>query len=276
MEKDFTNIDKIARYANGEMEEKELMEFETELAENENLVEEVELFQELMIGVDVYEDRALESTVKQVHSKLEKENFFNPQQSKIVKMDTSKRSNRRYFLSIAASLALIIAAGIYLMRPQSNLGNPKEAFAKFYHPDTTQIKGVLDRLEAMGMAADTEGKTDSLAEALKYYEDYKFDDARKNLFDYLQEYPEDKMAQLYFGLSFIQLENYSRGVEVLQPLANDTTFENQDMAMWYSALGFVQFEGESGNKNAKGLLDKLCKMNSEYQNLACNYLEYFL
>lgn len=276
MEKDFTNIDKITRYTNGQMEEEELKAFEAELATNEALVQEVELFQELMIGVDVYEDRELENTVKQVHSKLQKEDFFNPKQTKIVKMDTSKRSNRRYFLSIAASLALIIAAAIYLMRPPSVVGDPKEAFAKFYHPDTTQIKGVLDKLEAMGMAADTEGKTDSLAEALKFYEEFKFDDARKSLFDYLQQYPEDKMAQLYFGLSFIQLENYNRGVELLQPLANDEAFEQQDIAMWYNALGFVQFEGETGKKNAKKLLEKLCKMNSDYQTLACNYLEYFL
>lgn len=276
MEQEFKNIDKISRYVNGQMDDKELEAFEAELAANEELAKEVAFHQELMIGVEVYEDRALEDTIKGVHNKLNEEDFFNPQQTKIVKMETSKSSSRRYFLSIAASLALVVAAAIYLMRPQPSGDPVKEAFAQFYHPDTTQIKGVLDRLEAMGMAADTDGKTDTLAEALRFYEEYEFDSARKALQDYLQRYPNDKMAQLYFGLSFIQLGNYGRGVELLQPLANDKSFDKQNMAMWYTALGFVQFEGDSGKNNAKKLLEILCKMNTDYQTLACNYLEHFL
>lgn len=276
MQDKFTYLEKIERYLNGQMGVEELQKFEQELANNEDLSKELILFQELMIGVDVFENRKIEKTVNQVHNKLKAEKFFAPQQTKQIKMTNSKKFNRRYLFGIAASLALMVAAAIYLLRPKTTVLSPKEAFAQFNHPDTIQIKSILDRLEATGLALESDRKADSLAIALGFYEDFNYEEARKSLDVYLQRYPNDKIAQLYFGLSLFQLEDYGRGVEILQPLALDESFEKRDLATWYTALGLTQFEGNTGTNSAKKLLESLCKMNSEYQELACNFLKHFL
>ena len=291
MEKDFEYIDRIERYINGRMTDAEVASFEAEMQTNEALMDEVELFQDLMLGAEVYEDRELKKTIEQVHAKLVEDNFFTTiaagttpikaattfrKEAKQVTMDTSKKSRRGFLMGIAVSLALLVAAGLYLMQPASSVTDLKTAFAKYYHPDTTQIKGILDKLEAMGMATELNGQKDSLATALSFYETFEFNKSSTSLSGYLAAYPEDKVAQLYLGLSAIQTGDYAKGVATLQPLAIDTTFPQREMAMWYSALGATQLNDRSGNALAKDLVDKLCAMDSEYKEVACNYAKFFL
>ncbi|MBK9016290.1 MAG: hypothetical protein IPM82_20695 [Saprospiraceae bacterium] len=119
------------------------------------------------------------------------------------------------------------------------------------------MPGILDRLEAKGLGDPGKMADDSLAQALKLYGEAKWEEARSALDIYLQQHPDEPIAQLYMGLTLLQLSDYTKASRFLMPLADDTDFQYQNMAKWYLALCYTYFNTAESVANACKLLKDL-------------------
>lgn len=277
MEEELQNINRFERYLNGEMEGTELITFEKELQENEDLANELALFSDVLEGIEANGDEALERTLKGVESKLEKDNFFDqPSSSKIIKMNNSKSTWMRP-LAIAASVAVLLGAGFYLMKPsdsQNSSSDMATVFAEYNQPDKAKIAKILDNLESSGFADENKNKADSLVQALSFYEKGEYKTAISSINEYLERYPEDNTAKLYLGLSLLQDEEYGKASKHLMPLAELEEFEHQDMAKWYLALCYTTFNSKTASEHAERLFkDLLNSTETEYAEGAKVFLQ---
>lgn len=257
MNQELHNIERFDKYINDKMDEAELAEFEKELEENKELADDLAVFLDIREGVEAIGDKELESKIKAIDKKLDRDNFFSEPTSKIIKMKSTKSIWRRP-LAIAASLAVLLTAGYFLFSPtNNNQQNLAATFEKFKQPETTATSEILDKLEASGFADDNKSKQDSLAAALTLYEQGAYKKAISYVNQYLKTYPEDKVAKLYLGLSLLQDEEYGKAAKHLMPLAELDDFEQQEVAKWYLALCYTTFKSESADKHAKRIFQEL-------------------
>ena len=186
--------------------------------------------------------------------------------------------NQSFFRKIMAAAAAIaaIAVAFYLYNLNQN-DFTTEQFAQFAKPDTLQVVKILDRLEASGFASPDKGREDSLARALRLYQDFEFERARIELVQYCQQYPDDKIGKHYLGLTLFQQSEYAKASTHLGPLAADASFELSNMAKWYLALAYTQFRSAQGFKDARVLMQQLAdNPDSGYSREAKEYLRVVL
>lgn len=269
MEKEFTHPDLMDRYLHRELDAAEQADFERRLRDDPAFAAEWDAFRDLVTAIKIEGEQGLRKTISQVQKKLEADQFFSTDQPTptVVK-------NQSFFRKIMAAAAAIaaIAVASYLYNLNQNEIAP-EQLAQFAQPDTVQVVKILDQLEASGFASPDKGREDSLARALRLYQEFEFEKARVELVEYCRKYPEDKMGKHYLGLSLFQQSEYAKAASHLSPLASDTSFELQNMAKWYLAQAYAQFRTAQGYKDARTLMQQLADdTDSGYSREAKEYI----
>lgn len=273
MEKEFTHPDLMDRYLRRELDAAEKADFERRLRDDPAFAAEWDAFRDLVTAIEIHGEQELRKTIFQVQKKLEAEQFFSTDQTTPTVM-----KNQSFFRKIMAAAAAIaaIAVAFYLY----NLNQKDfttEQFSQFAKPDTVQVVKILDRLEAAGFASPDKGREDSLASALRLYQDFEFEKARVELVQYCQNYPDDKIGKHYLGLTLFQQSEYAKASTHLGPLASDASFELNNMAKWYLALAYTQFRTAQGFKDAHALMQQLADdPDSGYSREAKEYIRVVL
>ncbi|MDX2136044.1 MAG: hypothetical protein SFV52_14765 [Saprospiraceae bacterium] len=243
--------------------------FNQRLQQDPELSRENDAFLLLQKGIVVDGEKALRNKLSAIRTKLDEEQFFEtitPKQ-KIHIM----KNNSWGWLAAAAVLLIVVAVMVFM--PQKSGISPEEAFARFYKPESTVLPKILDEMESAGFA-DAEPANDTLTRALKAYEANEYQDALTNLNLYLLNYPEDQLANLYLGLTLMQMNEYGKAIGKLGTLATDEQFAHKNTARWYLALSLTQAKSGEAMKQAKGWFDMLkADPDSGYSKEAAGMLE---
>jgi len=277
------NTDQIEAWLKGELSESDRLVFEKRMEEDPAFAEEVDLVRNILKGIEFAGRRA---ALRKIEAGLEAENFFDApapvkKERRIVPL--------RNWLLMAAGVALVIAAAIWLINP-SQTGTPgmvkqdepteidslaqkpdterqelavepeedkgaspkpgesklpqaygqklKEAYAAFYQIEKTELPGILEPLEELGLADPDRRRKQQLANALSHYEKGRFKEARSALVAHLDKHPGEQLAHLYLGLALLELGDYNKAPGHLAPLAEDASFPYAHTAKWYLALAY--------------------------------------
>ncbi|MEL7145678.1 MAG: tetratricopeptide repeat protein [Bacteroidota bacterium] len=207
----------IERYLGGEMPAVERSDFETRIAADQELRQEVDkhrLIHEVADDTQTIEfAERLERFAAEV--KLEK-----PRQE----------SSGRLLYQIAAGVLLLLAA--FATFWQMNSSSDSEAlFTDYYQP--FPFEGTR--------AADTESE---VAAALKLYNNGDFAKAKKALVPLVAKFPRRADLQLYMAICQIQDQQYSEAIATLSKISDDPIYRED--AMWYMGLSHLR----SGNTSA--------------------------
>jgi len=260
MKKEFKYIDQIEKYFAGELEGKELQNFEEQVEQDKELAEEISIFKDMMVAVDMVGDEELEASVKGVHEGLKHEGFFSKDDAKVVGFKS--RQNLRRVLALAASFLIIVVAAFYFFLSGSDPA--EKVFARHYQPEQSNISIILDDLERFGLADPEADRKESLTGALKYYENQEFLNSLEAFKEHLIAYPEDKIAKLYYGLSLLDQEESAMAVEELESLTRLIGFEHENTANWYLAMAYLQSGNKTETQKAIDILELLSDSASDY------------
>lgn len=270
MNEAFNDIEQIEAFLDGKLSEQGHADFEKRLRTDAAFAQEVELFKDMLSGIALAGEGRIKQDLKEVEKKLEAKGFFD-QRAKVVNMP---RGMIRW-LAVAASVAVIAVVAVYLYSGGSS-ASAEKGFANYYQPENAKLPGILDRLEASGLADAEKAKDEALASALQFYEKGDFEGARAALDEYLGIYPDEQVAQMYMGLSLLHLSDYAQAANFLAPLSEDDTFDYTNTAKWYLALCYAKLGSAQQLARAKTLLENLsADLNSGYHEEASAYLEYF-
>lgn len=254
MQDEMKNLELFEQYHAGELGSEEAKFFEEKLLNDPSFKKEYEAFLTLIKGIELFGDEHLKTEIGKAHDTLKANHFFKLQ-NKI--MDTQKKSSSK-LMGIAAAIVCLLAAGYFIMKPGAS-GDRTDLFSQYVEKDYLDTKGVLATLTSPGFADTEAGRKDTLAGFIEQYDTGEYEEARVNLVNYLESYPEDEYAKFYLGMSLLQKSMYSKAVKHLQPLAKNANFDMNLEAKWYLALCYTTFKDAEMDQLAKGLLQDVVK-----------------
>lgn len=150
--------------------------------------------------------------------------------------------NRRRWMAIAASLALVAVAAWFLLRPSPSLYDQYADHGPLAFTERGQENDALaQQAEQAFNAGDYSGAYAALAELLS-------------------KEPDNAVARLYAGISLLELRRPAEARTTLAPLAGGTTALRAD-GVWFSALAYVQ---EADWRNAREMLKGLKEGDDHY------------
>lgn len=261
-------IDKIHRYLAGTMSTAEREAFETEINENPELQNDVELERLLLEGMERAGEAELRQTIGAVHHKLTAEGFFQAGAAAPVSTlsvsHLSKTSFMRRIMAIAATLVVLAGAVWFFTRQESAAVDPNALFSQHFklEQEVQRAKTAISRLESVGMAG-VQTAEDTLRQALQHFEAGRYNEAQNLLKSHLETHPDDQTAQYYLGIIHMSQERYAKAIELLTPLSVAEGSELKNDALWN--LGLCYLKAENGQDDAREAFTKLANDN-EYPN----------
>jgi len=166
----------------------------------------------------------------------------------------SSRPVRKY-LAIAASLALLIMAGIWILTPSAS---NEELYLAYYQKYPNNLTPIT--------RSDDQG-VDLRSEGLKNYERGKYTAAITNFQDYLEK-SNDHGTRLYLGLSLLEAGNSVEAVNVLQDVVESKDSLLLEPAQWYLALAHLKNNNiESAKSGLLGIVNEKGSFQKKAQTL---------
>lgn len=270
------NIDDIENFLNQEMNATELAAFEKEMSTDKNLKAEVDFHSDVIKGIEGAAPLDFRKMVGNVHEEMKAESFFSASETEeVMEKTTQKEATVRNIslfrrLAIAASFALLLTAGWFLMNQQSS--SPDQLFADNFavHQDVLSLE-IEDRLAETGFGTNKE----ALATLQKGMDTYKAGDYQSaidqfNAFETTA--PEDALAtyaNFYKAIALLKTEYVSDAQKVLEKIIEQTAFPLLDDAKWYLALIYLKQD----NKQGATFLLRTLNLSDAYKERAAKLLE---
>lgn len=261
-------IDKIHRYLSGAMSAAEREAFETEIKENPELQNDVELERLLLEGIKHAGEAELRQTIGAVHHKLTAEGFFQAGAAAPVSTlsvsHLSKTSFMKRIMAIAATLVVLAGAVWFFTRQEAAAVDSNALFSQNFklELEVQRAKTAISRLESVGMAG-VQTAEDTLRQALQHFEAGRYTDAQNLLKSHLETHPDDQTAQYYLAVIHMSQGRYAKAIELLTPLSVADGSELKNDALWN--LGLCYLKAENGQDDAREAFTKLANDN-EYPN----------
>jgi len=266
-------IESIDQYLQGKLSSAAKTAFEQRLAKEEALQQKVEEQKEVIAGITAFEKKRDffnmlgEIKKEQGTTKLSvvKEEVSTEKTAKVVPVtptkETSRFLGRRTFLGIAASVALLLTAALFLLRPSQQIDTLAQQHFELY-PDKMSA-----RFEASGAVSDSDGNLQDLLKAgMDAYQKGDLPTAKQNL----QSYKEKSTSNNYFSiltdfyLAQIALSNkkYTQSIQLLNPLTKEQGLPIASAVNWYLALAYL---GQSEKAQALSYLEKIPQNSAFYE-----------
>lgn len=203
-------IEKIEQYLSGEMNAQERSEFEQQLAADEQLHNNFELYNNINATMSASpNENELRQTLQQMSKK-----YFNS--DAVVKKGSFKK-----WLAVAASLIFIIAVSFYfLMNRKPSAEKLYAAFAQ-HNNINIQFRGTA---------------TDSLAgQAAAIFNNKDYRNALPLLQNYLQQQPDDIQMKFAEAICYLETGKPGEAKKIFTTIADGQT-AYKETAQWYQAL----------------------------------------
>jgi len=207
-------LELIQKYLSNTLSESDQLLFDTE-KKNEAFKKELLAQIELLNSIELSKDDALRDKLKSLDSSM----------PKTVKL----KSNRFSWLKVAASLAVLLVAGLLL---KQNLGGSNDLstdqlFAEYY--------------QVMPAEFNQRNQTSTLDKSFEAaMEKYQGKDYSASL-DLLGKIePTTTKIQLYQALSHLELNNITEAQSLLSFVSKSNNYEENQNAEWYLALSYLK------------------------------------
>ncbi len=214
-EKDQIRFERISAFLTNKMQAEERAVFEDETRTDKALQEELGVQTELQLAIEL---GGIEDTLHQIHAK----NFDS---------QSSKKSN---WFSIAASIAAVIAFGIWF----ANQSGPRETlFAEYatYEPGLP-----------VPMSSTSQYR---FYDAMVDYKSEKYSLAMEKWKGILIEKPQNDTLNYFIGSALFNLEKYEESLPYFATTEQDLKSGFKNKAQWYSVLIHLQLANDAAIKN---------------------------
>lgn len=252
---DDVKYQKIDDYLRGRLSKEELIDFKKQLFVDRELAEEVKISKNLYALYDstewddithlnedgiLYQEYLLSDDAQQIKAAI------NEAQNDYRRVSLSPRKRQRQWLSIAASLVLLVSLSYTFF----NSINQKSDLYSTYN-DMSELPSLTLRSDADKLLSDAEqlffkGEYQGSLRSLELYEE-KFQKNNPN-------------AILYKGICYLELNKHEQAKETFNALKNSTALD-KNKAYWYLALTAVK---QKDLVTAKSLLNTI--VENSYHN----------
>jgi len=201
--------ERIEKYWEGLLRGEELAEFEQKMLEDASFAEEVSLYNE--IEKSIAQRISSKDEVKKLRktlSKIANETTTAEQPTKVIKM----RSYTKWL--VAASVALLV--GLFMFQ------NDKPTYDDYVKHRTMDVT--------------VRGNSNETLETIqKLFNDKNYELANTQLSRLADYYKDNAEIQLYYGITFLETDQYPMAKTTLEKIANGTSLYKYE-ANWYLAL----------------------------------------
>jgi tetratricopeptide (TPR) repeat protein len=239
--------DLIQRYLQGDLSNKERLDFEEIIKRAPFLNEDISLYWKLSNIISDSELEIFKKKLEKIHAK----HFVPPVTTKFV-------INKKLYYA-AAIILIFISIGFYLLKPQNI--DTQSLFVEFYKP-----------LSEINVSRSVENKDSIilLKDAIDYYNNKNYV-AASNLFKKIVfNNKKNHIAKLYLGLCGIELNSLKFAKEHLKSLLNANEMFFSEKAEWYLAMVYLK---EEKIDDAKVFLKVIVKRKGEYSKAASSILK---
>lgn len=231
----------IQDYLEGNLQGKDLKDFENRMQQDPVLAAEIEVYQNLELGLHSIGADNFKSEVAQWEKAYQKSQ----------ENEEPKRFMFRPYYAVAASVALLMVAVVFFLINRSP--DMDQLYAQNYVPYDDMI---LDRSQT-----DAEGAQSFLIAGMEAYNHQQYALAEENLQEYLQQQPEQYGAALYLGIAQMEINKFDAAEASLQKASQDAQFAQQ--SQWYSALLYLKSQQL---EKAKTTLQSISQNTQHYKS----------
>lgn len=245
MEKNY-NIDDIENFLNQEMDAEALAAFKKEMANDKDLAAEVDFHQDIVKGIQGAAPLDFSKMVSNVHSEMKEEGFFLEEVEQAATSTTKEEAKVRSLgirrvLAIAASFALIVFAGWWLVSSQST--QPEQIFADNFavHQDMLSVE-IEDRLAETGFGSN-KALLNNLQKGIDAYNIKDYPTAISIFEQFEQTATEDPLvnyAKFYKAIAFIETNQLAKAQNSLEQLAEKPNTSLINDINWNLALVYLK------------------------------------
>lgn len=233
-------LEKIELYLEGKLDPLAKAAFETEMAQNPALNEEVETYRDIIRGVQLSGENdfmhKIHAWEKELSAKdvIEEKHLIPSNASEtanVLPLNPSSKNKENWMkIAVAACLLAVLSVGIWqFTQPDAN---PKDLFQQYNYPYSTT--GITDRAE-----------NNDFVKATHLFEKKEYTEAVKLYDGILDTHPDSVIVNLYAGIANVSLGKAKEATEQLEKVIASNNPNYKEAAEWYLAILPLQ----SGDKN---------------------------
>ena len=202
------NFERVERYINDEMSAEEKAQFENDLKSNAELSKAYEEQCEMQMAVEL---GALNDSLDEIHNEVVGE----------------QKNSKNNWWAIAAGIAIIIAAGVYLFQQ----GSPQDQLFATY---STTDPGLPVPMSSVDHYIFYDAMVDYKAE--------KYDVAINKWKGLVRAEPTNDTLNYYVGSAHYNLENYGEAVGYFEKVNPDSDSPLRYKSQWYRVLAWIKLD----------------------------------
>jgi tetratricopeptide (TPR) repeat protein len=241
---DAVPLKQIDDYLLDYLNEKERLEFEAELSDNEKLRKETKFNNEINQSVTEKDILRLRASLKEITGE-------NNEETKIRRLIPETRNKHLRYIGAAASITAIISASAYsLLKP--NPTNEK-LYEQAYKP-----------YSSVGLYRSM-SSSDNAFKGIEQYNLQNYESALKHFDLVISENNMHPVGNYYSGLCYLEMEQYNKAIQHFKKVIKENNNLFIEQAEWYMALGYLANKEE---KKAYTTLYAIIEKKSYYKKNA--------
>ncbi len=241
------DLEQLVQFLDGELNEAEKQQLVDKLRNNPELNGKFELIKDFDALTGDKQISNFETTIKEVEAEF------------LAKKQATSKLNLKLWMQIAATVILLISAATYfLVIKERSSFSPDSLYAAYYQ-----------KLPADFATRSGEKSDDLFINAIKLYNDNKYQEAIVEFTKILNSDPSNNAARLFLGICYSETDNFKKASEHFNIILNhhDPIFEEH--AAWYLSLCYIK----TNNPDlARPLLNNLVETRSFYIGKASELL----
>lgn len=219
MDNEELDIELIEKYLKGTLTPEELKNFDQRIKDDADFAEKIEDYKDIIDGIQLASHHEFKAEVASWEEEIKAEEGKGKQ---LVFTPWKK------YLSIAATLILLVTAGIYFLMPPKAVDSQHLFYAYFTpYEDIITVRG-----------DESDVFQEKLQQAMVHYNNQNYQGAITLFRSYLESKPEDDAARLYLGICFLTEKEFKKSIDSFDPIIS-TEGRFKDQAEWYSALAYL-------------------------------------
>jgi hypothetical protein len=243
-------VRRIDEYLLNYLDESERIDFESHLAENVKLEEEVKLNSEINEAIG-------EQDIMKIRASLSEIINENKESTKIRKfVPDNFREHPFRLIGAAASISAIISAG-FLNLNHENM-NAEKLYRQVYHP--YEATGLFRSATIVNPAIN----------GVDLYNAHRYDEALLQFSTVLKENCEHPMSNFFTGLCYMEKNQFEKAIGSFQNVIDEKDNLFIEQAQWYMALSYL---GCNKEKDAYSLLNGIIDNKGYYKKEAKDLLK---